>query len=63
MGVGYCTSKSSKTEALRTLSVRSSVRADVRNVCAGMCQAFRQIDVLGDESRMVRVVGRICALC
>ena len=39
------------------------MRADVRNVCAGMCQAFRQIDVLGDESRMVRVVGRFCALC
>ena len=63
VGVGCCTSKSSKTKALRTLSVRSSVRADDHSMCAGMCKAFRQIDVLGDEKRLVRVVGRSCALC
>ena len=28
-----------------------------------MCKALRQIDVLGDEKRLVRVVGRSCALC
>ena len=39
------------------LSVRSFVRDHDHNICAGMCQALRQIDVLGDESRMVRVGG------
>ena len=39
------------------LSVRSFVRDHDHNICAGMCQALRQIDVLGDESRMVRVVA------
>ena len=33
------------------------VRDHDHNICAGMCQALRQIDVLGDESRMVRVGG------
>ena len=32
-------------------------------MCAGLCKALRQIDVLGDEKRLVRVVGRSCALC
>ena len=45
------------------MSVRSSVRADDHSMCAGLCKALRQIDVLGDEKRLVRVVGRFCALC
>ena len=42
---------------------RSSVRADDHSMCSGLCKALRQIDVLGDEKRLVRVVGRSCALC